>query len=1525
MKTTKTKRMAAWMLASVMVLGSFQGYGPVVANAAEATAAVKEEATANTRTENKDEGVMYVVSNPNAAAEQNEEGLQYLTQEPWYKSNLTSVGTGWGELGVNTGVMNPNTGQPDGGAFIKIGGQYYDYGFAAHATSQMVFDIENMGVTNFSAIAGIHNDRNGASCGFIVKADKEVLWEIDCLKGGETAEINVAVPEGAKELILITNDGGDGNSYDHSVWAMPAVTVDPSVDGTLRRVSLETPKFITADDPAATATVAGVLTDGTEADFAEAEIIFSSDNTDVLEVDANTGALTLKGRGSANITVSVTLNGITRTATNMVTVDDGSGERAWTVASPDGNVVVSVTLEAGNELHYTATKNGKVIVNDSTLGIQTDLADFTGGLLWESSAVEEINTDYTMISGKASEINNHYNELAVTFVKGEAEMTLYMRAQEDGYAYRYAVNKTDGSSGDLKVYGENGTYALPEGTELFMMDNADRFDHKFNHEGSYERIMLEEVYEHLTAHEESHNNVQEIYISMPFLAESEEGLWTLITEANQYDDAYVGSYLEPVSEEDTSLRVTIPDQQEYWTGHAEVRTSYPFETPWRLAITGDLGDIVESTMVTDVSDDPYLDMDFSWVEPGVTSWTWLSEGLAGQKEEEVVRKYVDLAYEMGWSYYIMDEGWQPLSQVAGKRYDGYYDWFDGMVEYAGERDVKLIAWILAHDLDTPEEREVLKEYAEKGIAGIKVDFFDIDDQDTIKLYKDIYEECAKYGLIVNAHGANKPTGEARTYPNVINREAVSGQEFGSVNAYQSTFWPFIRNVVGPMDITPRITPSGGTASRMAALFVMFESGMPCMASSAEEVKASKVVSLLKGLPSSWDEIHYIDGYPSEYATLARRSGDLWYAASINANDKARDAVFPLDFLEKDTEYCAVIYKDGASTSDVAVEYQAVTSEDTLTIPMEKIGGCTVKLIPLVEGNTVSEIQLPDEIVLEVGESLTIDYAILPEEYADTGIIWSIDDSSVASMTKNTVTALNVGSTVITAMSEMNPTVTATCVVRVPGENYTLTKGWAIHNMSTTASDQPVLDTANPNKITLKTISGDVDYNGSAKNVILYDAPEGDFELTVKLQGKMSSNYQKAGLVIWHDEKNSVSAVRRYHGSLDNGTASKNHFGMFSYLNQYLEPVVVDSTPDAAAWLKIVKEGNVFTGYYSYDNETWVKTGTITNNVVGESETLKIGVYACGGTGATITFEDFTCSTLNDGAVIPFGGVKASKDIVAVGSVKDITVYGNVEFADLPLPTEAAVYFDNGDKVMAPIAWDAAGYEAAEGTYTLTGSVDVSAIEGVSQTEALTVTVKVIVKAGEKPVEKLTIVKQPVDTEALKGENATVTVKAKGDDLTYTWYYKNPGNKKFYVSGTQFVADGGASYTMPMYAWRDGQQVYCVITDGHGESVQTDVVTLSMKVEYGSIEIVKQPESVGVDSVGKKAVVTVKAKGEGLTYEWFYKNPGNVKFYKSGTEFAKGAQYSIEVSKWRDGQQVYCVITDANGVSVQTDTVTIYLK
>lgn len=220
----------------------------------------------------------------------------------------------------------------------------------------------------------------------------------------------------------------------------------------------------------------------------------------------------------------------------------------------------------------------------------------------------------------------------------------------------------------------------------------------------------------------------------------------------------------------------------------------------------------------------------------------------------------------------------------------------------------------------------------------------------------------------------------------------------------------------------------------------------------------------------------------------------------------------------------------------------------------------------------------------------------------------------------------------------------------------------------------------------------------------------------------------------------------------------------------------------------------------------------------------------------------------------------------------------------------------------------------------------SAKEVLENEEADQETVDDATKALKKALEALeicvfAITKQPESTAVSNGTDAVVTVKATGKVQSYIWYYKNPGNAKFYMSGDTFAE--GDTYRIPMNKWRDGQQVYCVINDTEGNTLTSDIVTLSLTKP--TVMITKQPESVAVEKSGDTAVVTVETVGEDLTYTWYYKNPGNVKFYVSGETFADGNSYHISVNKWRDGQQVYCVITDLLGNTVQTEIVTLSIQ
>ena len=321
---------------------------------------------------------------------------------------------------------------------------------------------------------------------------------------------------------------------------------------------------------------------------------------------------------------------------------------------------------------------------------------------------------------------------------------------------------------------------------------------------------------------------------------------------------------------------------------------------------------------------------------------------------------------------------------------------------------------------------------------------------------------------------------------------------GSYNTVKNTtVWAFTRGVVGPMDVTPRIYNGSITTGHSTAMNILFQSGMPCMASSVEDYRSSPAISLLKNLPAQWDDIHFIDGYPGKFTTLARRTGDNWYAASITSNE-ARNAVFPLDFLTPGVNYVAVIYRDGAGSRDMIVEAKAVTSEDTLTIPMSVNGSCAVKLLAQVEGQRVERILLPDEITLEAGGTTELIASVLPETVQNSSVTWTVADSSVASIVGNALTSLDAGVTTVTATSDVNPLVPATTILRVTGRKFVPAGSWSISNPAAASAEQTEIYPNEPNKITLKTLTGDLNHKGGAQNVWLYDAPEGDFELTVKV-------------------------------------------------------------------------------------------------------------------------------------------------------------------------------------------------------------------------------------------------------------------------------------------------------------------------------------------------------------------------------------------------------------------------------------------
>ena len=345
-------------------------------------------------------------------------------------------------------------------------------------------------------------------------------------------------------------------------------------------------------------------------------------------------------------------------------------------------------------------------------------------------------------------------------------------------------------------------------------------------------------------------------------------------------------------------KVTYPSAKKAWNGGAV--SSLPWKSQWHVMMIGGLSDVVESTLVTDVSE-PTAFKNTEWIKPGSVAWVYWAYN-HGSKDYKKVIEYIDLAAKMNWPYALIDWEWDVMAN-GGNLSDA--------IKYANTKGVKVLLWYNSGTdwLDpTPNDRLLTAEKREKefswlneiGVVGVKVDFFGGDQQEMMKFYIDILEDAARHNLLVNFHGATLPRGWARTYPNLMTTEAVYGAEwynnvptFTDKAAKHNTILPFTRNVVGSMDYTP-VTFSNSQHPHITsyahelALAVVFESGLQHFADrpSAYYEQSDAVQQLLKRFPTSWDETKLIDGYPGEMVVMAQKEKS-WYVAGLNGKNASQ--------------------------------------------------------------------------------------------------------------------------------------------------------------------------------------------------------------------------------------------------------------------------------------------------------------------------------------------------------------------------------------------------------------------------------------------------------------------------------------------------------------------------------------------------------------------------------------------------------------------------------------------------------------
>ena len=627
--------------------------------------------------------------------------------------------------------------------------------------------------------------------------------------------------------------------------------------------------------------------------------------------------------------------------------------KVYTVFSPDKNTQLEIQVE--NDVHIRILCSGRVLLDSSPIHliVNGQYLGINPVVVKEKKATVN-NVITPAVKVKNDRIKESYNELALTF---KGDYSIIFRAYDEGVAYRYVTSL---KQKEVIVKNELLELNLPKSAEGYLMQ-----------ENSF-CSMSESPYVCLPVSRYENNSLY----SLPALFRTATNDFLLVTESDLRD--YPGLWLTkengkfkgilPQKVLQTENRVCI-DQQ-----IVTERTDYLAQTdgqrayPWRVFAVADAECKLITNQLVYLLSTPAQEADYSWIKPGIATLDWwgrrniFGTDFEGGVNTETHKYFVDFNSKYGLEYFVLDLGWSndcDLRKVAPG-----LD-LDELNAYADRKGVGLVFWAHAFALKQ-DIAGYLDFFKSKGAVGIKVDFFNRDDQDVINLLHDISREALKREMVIDFHGVCKPFGLNRTYPNVLTSEGLIEFEMNEyhdwANPRHHTLLPFIRMVTGPMDYLPGTLnnaqkkefynngnrPVGlGSRAHSMALSVVFESPMTMLPDSPSDyLREDECTSFLSKIPVVWDETKVIDAKIGEYVVLARRNGSEWYLAAIT-NWDARDISVKLDFLPEGT-YNLECIKDGVNTKNRAIDYKkeesSVTNRSTIEMSLSTGGGWVGKIL-----------------------------------------------------------------------------------------------------------------------------------------------------------------------------------------------------------------------------------------------------------------------------------------------------------------------------------------------------------------------------------------------------------------------------------------------------------------------------------------------------------------------------------------------------------------------------------------------------
>ncbi len=635
------------------------------------------------------------------------------------------------------------------------------------------------------------------------------------------------------------------------------------------------------------------------------------------------------------------------------------GQQKITVSSPNG--MLKFTLKTSvNEIKYDISYKQRVLIENSSLGFNFDSGEFGKNLKVGKVASQTIDQTYELVMGKVKHARDYCKQTTIPLEEKSPtgrRVDLVVRAYDDGIAFRYEFPKQKNWNSYV-MYDEKTQFNVTGNPKTLFMYLPNYIN---THEGLYHHLQFDDI---------TGNKL----IEMPITMEFSDGVYMSITEAAILN--YAGMYL--MKENDGFVGKLSPR-----LGQEKIKVQineFPHRTPWRvISVSNRIETLIETNILTSLNE-PCKIEDTSWIRPYKTTFTWWNGNVVPDttfspgNNFETNKYYIDFAARNGIDlhsiygyaetpWYFDDNfnfGWagpnadvtRPIPCLNLPRISGY----------AKSVGVGLHVWVHWRAL-YPKLEEAFSKFQQWGIKGLMIDFLDRDDQEMIRIQEEFLAMAAKYHLFIQFHGASKPSGLIRTYPNEFTREGTLNYEVYKwdtiINADHDISIPFTRMLAGPADyhlggfravprsefkihyINPLVT---STRCHMLAMYVVLENYLTSLCDNPKAYEGQPGFDFLCKVPTNWDDLKVTHAKINEYITIARRKDNDWWVGSLN-NSTARQLTLSLDFLNKGEEYLAEIYTDAADVdknpNHINTRKERVTAKDVIELPLAAEGGAVI--------------------------------------------------------------------------------------------------------------------------------------------------------------------------------------------------------------------------------------------------------------------------------------------------------------------------------------------------------------------------------------------------------------------------------------------------------------------------------------------------------------------------------------------------------------------------------------------------------